>query len=177
MDSEDYRNVDLIDISENDILNMVSDTSSLLERYHTDNMTSAAMAAKNSNALANKVEFWKWMDRNYSKSGIFNDPNSMKEYIGRGLTKEEWFAKQLQGKGFEWDWMTKQRSQFKNIFKRYYAGDIFNRPGSDVTEIDLLFGKSKEFQMKAYTKKTNPDLKNTPKDVTVITNAEKTGVV
>jgi hypothetical protein len=101
----------------------------------------------------------------------------MLEYIRQGAGKEEWFSKQLQGKGFEWDWMNNQRGQAKNIFNTYDAGDVANRAASDVTERNLFTGNAKEYQMKAYTSKTNPNLKNTPKDMTVVTNAEKVDIV
>ena len=61
--------------------------------------------------------------------------------------------------------------------EEYDAGDVVNRAASDVTERNILTGQSAEYQMKAYTSKTNPDLKNTPKNMTVVTNAEKVGVV
>ena len=97
----------------------------------------------------------------------------MQQYINQGIGKEEWVAKQLQGKGYEWDWMTNQRNNLKNMFNTYDAGDVANRAASDVTEKSLFSGKTKEYQMKAYTSKNNPNLKNTPKDMTVVTNAEK----
>jgi len=39
-------------------------------------LAQGAVAAQSSNALANKVEFWKWMDRNYAGSGIFSSKYS-----------------------------------------------------------------------------------------------------
>lgn len=166
-------NKELMNISENDILEMMNDTSQLIAQLNVDELSSAAIAAQGSNALANDVEFWKWMGRNYSKSGIFNNNEAMQQYINQGIGKEEWVAKQLQGKGYEWDWMTNQRNNTKNIFNIYDAGDVANRAASDVTEKSILTGKTKEYQMKAYTSKNNPNLKNTPKDMTVVTNAEK----
>lgn len=166
-------NNELMNISENDILEMMNDTSQLIAQLNVDELSSAAIAVQGSNALTNDVEFWKWMGRNYSKSGIFNNNEAMQQYINQGIGKEEWVAKQLQGKGYEWDWMTNQRNNTKNIFNIYDAGDVANRAASDVTEKSILTGKTKEYQMKAYTSKNNPNLKNTPKDMTVVTNAEK----
>ncbi len=60
--------------------------------------------------------------------------------------------------------MTSQRGNIKNIFKTYDASDVANRAASNITEKNLLNGNIKEFQLKAYTSKTNPHLKNTPKD-------------
>lgn len=167
----------LADISGDEILQMMDDTSRLMSEQNAKDLATAAVAAQSSNTLTDNVEFWKWMERNYRSSGIFASKESMQQYIGRGAGKEEWMIKQLQGKGYERDWMTAQRTDPKNLFKTYDAGDVSNRMGSDVTECNLLTGKSREYQMKAYTSRTNPHLKNTPKDMTVVTNAEKTDVV
>jgi len=85
--------------------------------------------------------------------------------------------KQLQGKGYEYDWVQKQRHNPLNIFKKYDLGDVSNQPAIDAVEKNLLTGKESTYQMKAYTSKSNPHLQNTGKDVTVITNAEKVDVV
>lgn len=166
-------NKDLTNISENDFLEMMNETSQLIAQFNANELSSAAIAAQNSNALTNDVEFWKWMGRNYSKSGIFNNNQTMQQYISQGIGKEQWMVNQLQGKGYEWDWMSNQRDNVKNIFNTYDAGDVANRVASDVTEKSMLTGKTKEYQMKAYTSKNNPHLKNTPKDMTVVTNTEK----
>lgn len=177
MKNFENKQTDLANISENTVLEMINDTSQLIAEHNTNQLSSAAVAAQNSNALANKVEFWSWMDRNFQNAGIFHSPDSMQEYIAQGIGKEDWFRTQLQGKGYEWDWMTTQRNNPLNLLKTYDAGDVSNRAASDITERHILTGKTKEYQMKAYTSKTNPALKNTPKDMTVVTNAEKTSVV
>jgi len=165
------------ELEEEEVLKMIDDTSKLVAKKNINVLAQGAVAAQSSNALANKVEFWKWMDRNYAGSGIFSSNNSMQEYISQGTGKEEWVVKQLQGKGYEWDWMAQQRNNIKNLFNRYDAGDVANRAASDVTEMNIFTGKSIEYQMKAYTGKSNPHLKNTPTDMTVVTNAEKVSVV
>ena len=165
------------ELKEEEVLKMIDDTSKLVAKKNVNILTEGAVAAQSANVLANEVEFWQWMNRNYANSGIFQNTNSMQQYISGGLGKEEWIIKQLQGKGYEWDWMVKQRGNVKNVFKSYDAGDVANRMASDVSEKNLITGKVKEYQMKAYTGKTNPHLKNTPKDMTVVTNAEKTAVV
>ena len=63
-------NKELINFSENDILEMMNDTSQLIAQFKIDELSSAAIVAQGSSALTNDVEFWKWMGRNYSKSGI-----------------------------------------------------------------------------------------------------------
>lgn len=166
-------NKELMNISEDDILEMMNDTSQLIAQFNIDELSSAAIAAKGSSTLTNEVEFWKWMGRNYTKLGIFNNNQAMQQYISQGIGKEQWMTTQLQGKGYEWDWMSSQRNTPKNIFNIYDAGDIVNRAASDVTEKNIFSGKTKEYQMKAYTSKNNPNLENTPKDMTVVTNAEK----
>ena len=174
---ENKKNDEVLEMSENEMLKMIKDTSQLAIQKNFNILTEGAVAAQNANVLANEVEFWQWMNRNYANSGIFQNTNSMQQYISGGLGKEEWIIKQLQGKGYEWDWMVKQRGNVKNVFKSYDAGDVANRMASDVSEKNLITGKVKDYQMKAYTGKTNPHLKNTPKDMTVVTNAEKTAVV
>ena len=165
------------ELKEEEVLKMIDDTSKLVAKKNINILAQGAVAAQNSNALANKIEFWKWMDRNYTTSGIFSSNNFMQRYISQGTGKEEWVIKQLQGKGYEWDWMTQQRNNIKNLFNRYDAGDVANRAASDVTEMNIFTGESAEYQMKAYTGKANPHLTNTPKDMTVVTNAEKVRVV
>ena len=174
---ENKKNDEVLEMSENEMLKMIKDTSQLAIQKNVNILTEGAVAAQNANVLANEVEFWQWMNRNYANSGIFQNTNSMQQYISGGLGKEEWIIKQLQGKGYEWDWMVKQRGNVKNVFKSYDAGDVANRMASDVSEKNLITGKVKDYQMKAYTGKTNPHLKNTPKDMTVVTNAEKTAVI
>ncbi len=164
-------------ISFEEYLQMFDDTSKLAAKNNAIILGDSIAAYYQSDALANNVEFWKWLDRNYAKSGIFSSNQSMQQYIAAGTGKEEWFAKQLQGKGFEWDWMTEQRRSIQNLFNKYDAGDVVNRAASDVTETNLLTGKSTEYQMKAYTSASNPDLNNTPKDMAVVTNAEKVDIV
>lgn len=166
-----------INISENEIMEMLNETSQLLVENKVNTLSSAVIAAQKSNALSNDVEFWKWMQRNYMNSGVFDSNSTMQDYIAKGAGKEEWISKQLQGKGYEWDWISTQRGKVKNLFNTYDAGDVANRAGSDVTERRLFTGKTREYQMKAYTSKSNPDLKNTPKDMTVVTNGEKVTTV
>lgn len=160
-----------------DMMAMLNESSQLISKYSASQLSSAAVAAQGSAALTDTVEFWKWMGRNYHRSGIFNSPSAMQSYIAGSPGKADWFMKQVQGKGYEWDWMTTQRSRIGNILKTYDAGDVVNRAASDVTERSILTGHSTDYQMKAYTKKTNPDLKTTPKSMTVVTSAEKTGIV
>lgn len=168
---------DLINISENDIMQMLDDTSQLIAKHNINQLSSTAIAAQGSNSLSNNVEFWKWMGRNYGKSGIFKSNISMQQYIAKGINNEEWMIKQLQGKGYEWDWMIAQRESIDKIFNTYDAGDVANRAASDVTERNILNGKITDYQMKAYTGKSNPHLKNTPNDMTVVTNVEKVDAV
>ncbi len=164
-------------LSEQGTLAMLEDTSQLIAQHSASQLSSTALAAQGSTALTNQVEFWQWMARNYHKSGIFDSSASMQAYMSQGAGKVEWLSKQLQGKGYEWDWMTAQRVGFRNIFKIYDAGDVVNRAASDVTERSLLTGRTMDYQMKASAGKGTPKLKNTPKEMTVVTSAEKTGAV
>lgn len=167
-------NTKMANISENDILHMLNDTSQLMASENATQLSAAAVAVQTSNDLTDNVEFWNWMGRNFKP---FHSSDSMQQYISQGTTKEAWMAKQLQGKGYEWDWMAKQRMMVKNFSNTYDAGDVANRAASDISEKSLLTGNVKEYQMKAYTSNNKPHLTNTPKDMTVVTNAEKTSAV
>lgn len=162
---------------ENETLVMLKETSQLVATQSANELSAAAIAAQESNALASNVEFWNWMGRNFKSSGIFATPTSSQQYVALSEGKAEWMAKQLQGKGYEWDWMAAKRANPANLLKTYDAGDIANRAASDVTERSILTGQVKEYQLKAYIKKANPDLHNTPKNMAVVTNSEKVGVV
>lgn len=156
-----------------EVFSMMEDTSQILAQENATRLSSMGPAASESSVLTDSVEFWNWMNRNYAKSGHFASAESMQSYISGTPGQQAWAKKIVQGKGYEWDWMSSQRSSFKNLFKSYSAGDVANRPGSDITAHDILSGADKEFQLKAYTSKNTPHLKNTPKDMAVVTNAEK----
>lgn len=163
--------------SEKEIFEYISDTAQLAQKFHTDLISETVNAAGQADKLTDIVEYWKWMQRNYLDSGIFDSPQTMLDYLAKGKGAADWMRKQLQGKGYEWDWIQAQRKSIKNLFYRFEAGDVANRPGTDVTKTNLFTGKQTEYQMKAYTSKTNPDLHNTPRDAVVVTNAEKVDVV
>ena len=163
-------------ITEIDAMNMIADTSKLLAKDAGKHLSSLG-GNLISNKLVDNVEFWKWMNRNFQPSNIYSSAKNIQEYISRSEGVESAVSKQLQGKGYEWDWMQRQRGQIKNFFKNYFAGDKVNRPGTDVSEYNMLNGQTREVQLKAYLSKTNPDLHNTPKDVTVVTNKEKVAYV
>lgn len=161
--------------NEEEIMTCFRDTTELAVKKQVNNLQVIANIYENSTRLTNRIEFWDWMDRNFNgvSGHMFSSNQSMKTYIAGGTGKADWLYKQLQGKGYEWDWMQKQRSSFKNIFKVYNAGDVSNQAAIDVTEYDVLTGKSAEYQMKAYISKNNPDLHNTDKNVGIVTNTEK----
>lgn len=171
----DKRNAEMADMSESGILHMLDDTSQLMASESAAQLSAAVEAAQASNALTDNVEFWSWMGRNFKN--ICQTNGSMQQYILQGATKENWMAKQIQGKGYEWDWMASQRMMLGNVSKTYDAGDVANRAASDISEKNLLAGNVKEYQMKAYTSKNKPHLASTPKDMAVVTNAEKTSLV
>lgn len=162
-----------------DLVEMLDDTSQLLAEKNQKALVSAASSYFADGALTENIEFWKWINQNYSSANghMFSSNSAMKEYVSRGKGCEEWVYKQLQGKGYEWDWMQTQRHNLQNLFKRYDAGTVPNQPGYDVLEHDCLSGKDLKYQMKAYTSKANPDLHNTDTSITVVTNAEKADIV
>lgn len=69
-------------------------------------LASSIITVQASNSLTNNVEFWKWMTRNYNSS-IFDTNESMLQYINQSAGKGAWFTKQVQGKGYEWDVISK----------------------------------------------------------------------
>lgn len=160
-----------------DVFSMMDETSQLIAQENTTRLSAMGPAASESGTLTDSVEFWNWMNRNYEKSGHFASSDSMRSYMTGSQGQQNWAKKVVQGKGYEWDWMSSQRRLFKNLFKTFDAGDVANRPGSDVTVHDLITGQDTEQQLKAYTSKNKPHLKNTPKDMTVVTNAEKVAAV
>ena len=160
-----------------DVFSMMDETSRIIAEENSSRLSSMGPAASQSEKLTNSVEFWSWMNRNFSKSEIFASPENMKSYYASTPGHQQFASKVLQGKGYEWDWMQHQRRLFSNIFKSYTAGDVANRPGSDITVHDFLSHTDTEQQLKAYTSKNKPHLKNTPKDMTVVVNAEKVDVV
>lgn len=166
-------------ISEDETFNMIRDTGQLLAEEKVNKMSAAMEAYKLSNAAAENVEFWKWMDQNYSSAHghMFSSNAAMQNYVSSGKGKADWMYKQLQGKGYEWDWMQKQRHGIKNVFNQYDAGTVSNQPGFDVTEKNILSGQETQYQMKAYISKKNPDLHNTDTSINVVTNAEKVETV
>lgn len=107
----------LAEISGNEIMYMFDETSNFIANYNANMLSDAAIVANQSNILANEVEFWKWMGRNYNNSGIFNSAKTMQNYISEGAGKADWMVKQIQGKGYEWDWMTSKRGNVQNFLK------------------------------------------------------------
>ncbi len=165
--------------NDEEIVEMLKKTSNLIAEKQACKLSSAAIAWGTSDAAVENIEFWKWMNRNYSGANghMFASNTAMQDYIAQGQGKADWMYKQLQGKGYEWDWMSNQRKNIKNAFRQYSAGDVSNQPGYDVLEKDLISGKEKLYQMKAYTSKKNPDLHNTDKNIKVVTNSEKAETV
>lgn len=164
-------------LSAEEIFSMMEDTSQIIAQENSTRLSAMGPAAGESGTLTDSIEFWSWMNRNYEKSGHFASSDSMQSYISGTPGQQNWAKNVVQGKGYEWDWMSAQRRLFKNLFKTFDAGDVANRPGSDITVHDLLTGTDTEQQLKAYTSNNTPHLKNTPKNMTVVTNAEKVEAV
>lgn len=121
-----------LECSENEIISMIQDTSQLVADDKINKMSLAVTTSEISNATAKNVEFWNWMNRNYSGANghMFADNTAMQNYIHSGKGKADWMFKQLQGKGYEWDWMQQRRGEVGNIFKQYSAGDVSNQPNA-----------------------------------------------
>ena len=86
-----------------EIVSMIQDTSQLMAHDKIDMMVSAAAAWKTSQNTAGNIEFWKWMNRNYSGANghMFESNSAMQNYIASSQGKADWMYKQLQGKGYE----------------------------------------------------------------------------
>lgn len=156
-------------MSQEEIISMIQDTGELVAAEKVTSLGNAVNAFTNSTQLVNEVEFWKWMGRNYSKD--FTNSNFIQH---AAELKPRWINTQLQGKGYEWDYMATQRMNPKKILSVFEAGDCPTQPGIDIIETGLLDGKVKAtYQNKAYLSNNNPNLYTTPKDTIVVTNQEK----
>ena len=154
---------------EKDYLEMIKDTSNLVAQEKAAQLGDLAAAFQSSERLTNDVEFWRWMGANYPKN--LSSGQLAQEMAS---TKARWLNTQLQGKGYEWDFMTSQRHDPTKLLSTFNAGDCPTQPGIDITEKDVLSGSTKAtYQNKAYLSKNNPNLHNTPKDAIVVTNQEK----
>lgn len=159
-------------MKDEDYLDMMNDTSKLLAKKRADSLGNSVSSFCKSYQVADNVEFWKWVGRNYpnkySSAGLLKEAAISNENTRRGLRT------MLQGKGYEWDFMKAERLKPGNIGSKYYAGDDPSQFGIDVTKKKLFSGKvQKTYQNKAYVSTNNPDLHNTPKDAVVVTNKEK----
>lgn len=157
---------------EEEYLNAIMDTSELVAKdkaTYISKISNTALAHQQSNLLANEVEFWKWMGSNYPK-----DLGSLSQIQNTAIEKERWLSIQLQGKGYEWDYMSMQRSNPQKMLSMFEAGDCPTQPGIDITETGIIDGKTiQTYQNKAYVSSNSPDLHNTPHDAIVVTNEEK----
>lgn len=153
---------------EQEYLNMIADTTRLVAKEKASHLGNAAAAYRSSGQLANDVEFWKWMGANYPK-----DLSNADLIQQTALNKSRWLNTQLQGKGYEWDFMTLQRSKPSNVLSVFEAGDCPTQPGIDVSQMGFDGTVKATYQNKAYLSSNNPDLRNTPHDAVVVTNKEK----
>lgn len=154
---------------EKEYLEMIRDTSDLVAKEKAMQLGEMASAANESAKLANEVEFWKWMGANYPK-----DLSNTRLIQQASTEKARWLRTQLQGKGYEWDYMVSQRMKPSKILSAFEAGDCPTQPGIDITETNILDNSVQgTYQNKAYLSANNPNLHNTPKDAVVVTNKEK----
>lgn len=161
------KGVDGMDL-EMEYLHMIQDTAQFAAKEKAAKLGDAAAAFHGSGQLANDVEFWRWMGANYPK-----DLSSSQLIQQAATNKSRWLNTQLQGKGYEWDFMAMQRSKPSNLFSVFEAGDCPTQPGIDVTQMGFDGTVKATYQNKAYLSSNNPDLHNTPHDAIVVTNKEK----
>lgn len=154
---------------EQEYIEMMRDTGELIAKEKAVQFGEMAVAVNESAKLVNEVEFWKWMGANYPR-----DLSSTNLIQQASMEKARWLRTQLQGKGYEWDYMATQRTKLSKVLSVFEAGDCPTQPGIDITETSLLDNSVKgTYQNKAYLSSNNPDLHNTPKDAVVVTNQEK----
>lgn len=150
------------------VLNMFLDISKLVAKKKVVDITNAFNAFYHSEKLANNVGFWHWIGENYP-----NTLGNAELVRSTAISKEDWLNKILQGKGYEWDFMTNERINPLNIFGQYDAGESPTQAGIDITRSSFFDGTTKTFQNKAYLSSNGLDLHNTPVDSIVVTNVEK----
>ena len=163
------------EVTKNDILDFIQDTSKIAATEKIIEISNGYSAYKGSIEYVKDVEFWKWMKQNYSKSGIFDSSKVIQDYILTSSKKANWMELQLQGKGYEWDFMMQQQCNIKNLFNKFEAGIDPTQAGIDITKTNLFNGKETAYQLKSYLNETKLGanaLKNTPKDAIVITQRE-----
>lgn len=152
-----------------DCLNMIQDTTELLGIEKIKQFRSMSIVLKNSSEYVNDVAFWQWLGRNYK-----NTLGSSELIREAAISKSTWLKKQLQGKGYEWDYRQAMRSDITKIASCFDCGDDPTQRGIDMIETNIVNGKIRlTYQNKAYFSKNKPDLHNTPKDTIVVTNLEK----
>ena len=99
------------DYNERECQDFIDDTVGLLKEKQIAELSSIASSAGLANELTRDVEFWRWMGKNYPKD--FGSAGQIAEAAG---SKPFWTRIQLQGKGYEWDWMNAQRGKITNVF-------------------------------------------------------------
>ena len=162
-----------LEITQNEIINCISDTAELIKDKQADNIAVSFGAVHSAKELTDNVEFWKWIGENYHCLDSAADIQQVAERAPQWLKTSV-----IQGKGYEWDWMVHQRSCLENVFSRFDAGTDPCQIGIDITQSDLLTNKvTRLFQNKAYTSGNSPKLTTTSKDVVVVTNAENVAKV
>lgn len=92
-------------ITEQECISMIKESSQIIGQEKAETLGSSAVAFNQSSQLVNDVEFWKWMGANYPK-----DLSNSSLIQQAALNKSHWLNTQIQGKGYEWDFMVAQRS-------------------------------------------------------------------
>lgn len=164
------------DITEKELLECIDDLSLEIAANKVSELSQAVAAYKSSFKTVNEVEFWKWMNANYKKGGMFSSSKNLQEFIQSSKGRADWVSRQIQGKGYEWDWMIKEQGKVKNIFSQFSAGTDPTQVGVDVIKKNIFNGEVKsQYQHKSYissTKVNSQALKNTPKDAIVVSQKE-----
>ena len=102
------------DITENDVVSFISDSADIIAKMQARQISTAFVSAQNAGSLTNNVEFWKWLSKNYN---CLSDAQAIQSIANGTVNQQQWLQRTvLQGKGYEWDFMTAQRDSIKNFF-------------------------------------------------------------
>lgn len=147
--------------NKDDILDFFKTTSRILS-----DASSALQGNFYSQNFAEEVEFWKWLDRNYTNID-FSSKETIIDYLSKKGNQTQFF-----GKIYEYDYANHLREKFSNLFSDFDLPDVLNNEGFDLEESSLFEGV-KRYQLKSYASGSlNINSNKIPSTYKIITNIE-----
>ena len=134
---------------QDDFLDYLLETSKLISDEKQSLLVEGLSAYQNSHQYVNEVEFWKWMHQNYYKKDLFSSPQAIANYISQGSGKANWLKLQLQGKGYEWDWMASEKAKVSNLFSKLLLYAKSTKFNDDIIDTRYKHNK-KNYQIYSY---------------------------